>query len=100
MNGSHTVRVGRGGAGSATAGNIGGAISHESKLGEQGKSSEIIWSDANVYYKAIGGGGGVGGSVGQNGQNGGSGGGGSSRTSSYGGVLSRKYLPWQCGDAN
>ena len=92
MNGSHTVRVGRGGAGSATAGNIGGAISYESKLGEQGKSSEIIWSDANVYYKAIGGGGGVGGSVGQNGQNGGSGGGGSSRTSSYGGVLSTENI--------
>jgi hypothetical protein len=99
LNGSYTINVGNGGAGSAVAGNIGGSVTIEAKRGKNGSSSEII-QNSSIYYKADGGSGGLGGNTDitdisgatsvstQLPLSGGSGGGNGGKDHAYGGLLS------------
>ena len=97
--GTYTIKVGKGGKGSSTPGNI---ILYQNygdndialKRGQNGFDSEIINSTGAVYYRATGGGGGLGGNTdysvpsSQKPFPGGSGGGNGGKDGAFGGLLS------------
>ena len=96
--GTYTIKVGKGGKGSSTPGNIiygnHGDNDIALKRGENGLDSEIINSTGVVYYRATGGGGGLGGNTDYSVPSslkpfpGGSGGGNGGKDGAFGGLLS------------
>jgi hypothetical protein len=98
--GTYTLQVGKGGNGSATAGNIrwsgftSGQADVADKRGKNGENSSIITDTNTVYYRATGGSGGLGGNTDAANPSsfkplaGGSGGGNGGKDTGYGGLLS------------
>jgi len=97
LNGTYTIKVGKGGLGSATSGNIDNPPYIEDKRGNNGVDSEIIKSSSTIY-KAKGGGGGLGGNTdrsvpsSQQPLYGGSGGGNGGKDNAHGGLLSESNI--------
>jgi len=92
-NKEYILKIGKGGLGVDTPGNIGGEITTSMKTGENGGDSEIINEDICIY-RAAGGGGGQGGGTlaGQNAASGGSGGGSGGKDYLHGGLLSNNNI--------
>ena len=92
-NKEYILKIGKGGLGVDTPGNIGGEITTSIKTGENGGDSEIINEDICIY-RAAGGGGGQGGGTlsGQNAASGGSGGGSGGKDYLHGGLLSNNNI--------
>ena len=92
-NKEYIFKIGKGGLGVDTPGNIGGEITTSMKTGENGGDSEIINDDICIY-RAAGGGGGQGGGTlaGQNAASGGSGGGSGGKDYLHGGLLSNNNI--------
>jgi alpha-tubulin suppressor-like RCC1 family protein len=101
--GTYTLKVGKGGIGSATPDNIKGAgwgygYDITLKRGGNGDASEIIKESGDVYYRATGGSGGLGGNTDYAVPSslkplpGGSGGGNGGKDGAYGGLLSTSNI--------
>ena len=92
--GTYTLKVGRGGTGSSTSGNIDNSSRLSIKRGENGVASEIFRNTNDIYYRAVGGGGGLGGNTDYAVPSsfkplpGGSGGGNGGKDGAFGGLLS------------